>query len=357
MTCLRFSILAVLACTLFSSCTTQADWDGTISLVDGVTVVANGGTPILAVPDLALGEPSILGGETLFDGAPLHRPLDAAISGGTLFVADAGNTRILAITLPDGPAVSIGSRGMGPQEFGGVGSLRVVAGSLWVLDTRRRRIVELDPLTHSFGRAVPIEKVGSFVFSGAEELTVAPFNHSSDESTRLVQRYDMDGRLLTTFGEGTEYSPAVAGAGGGTTIAAQGDELLVAHPYPYQIDVYDPSGLLKRRILLKDDSMEPPTEPTQRDGFVLGGTIPRSIRSLHQLDDDRFLVEVADAERQDSTRLDVFSSEGRFQYSLRLGPGEMVAEIADRVLWTVMSGGFMAKTPSYVLRRSLERID
>ena len=131
----------------------------------------------------------------------LSRPTGLACEGDTVFVAETGAHRVLAIG-PDGARRIIGDRGDGPGRFNFPTVLALAGGFLLVGDTLNFRIQRLDPVTGaflgSFGQlgdaAGEMPRIKGVAADSAGHIWV------SDAYLDQVSLYDEQGSLLLSLG-------------------------------------------------------------------------------------------------------------------------------------------------------------
>jgi len=128
---------------LFLSCGREkSGWQGSIEIVDGVTIVKNPAEPILGEFTFDLEEDLVIGGRIDEDNYYFPRRISLSVDDqGNIFVLDTGNYRVQKYDSSGSHLLSIGRQGQGPGELRSPSYLSLdKKGNLWIFDSGARGI-------------------------------------------------------------------------------------------------------------------------------------------------------------------------------------------------------------------------
>lgn len=140
---ITIGILLLIPSILFLSCSQQkSDWQGSIEVVDGVTIVKNPAEPVHGEFTFDLEENLVIGGQVDDDNYYFPRRVALSVDDqGNIYVLDTGNFRVQKYDSSGLHLLSIGRQGQGPGEFQYASDLSVdTEGNLRILDSDARAI-------------------------------------------------------------------------------------------------------------------------------------------------------------------------------------------------------------------------
>jgi len=233
---------------------------------------------------------------------------------------------------------SFGRKGRGPGELLTPGGMNLAPdGKLWVLDAGNSRLTAFTR-DGVYLRSIPLK--GSASPAGFAISDSAFFLSFWDrESERVIHKFDMSGRPVSSFGEGATFSgPSTPWRDAVRTIICQGrllmfrGELYYSQLNPYEIRKYGPEGDLRLRLFRKSEFMTPmQVRLSGREGATLRLPPVSHFIGVWQ---DRILNEVFIPDYSSSGRptyvVDLFDLDGSLLASFTLPRGLSVGYVDAR---------------------------
>jgi len=264
------------------ACTPDSDPSSTVTRTDsaGVTILLNSGPPpadgggwiVAPEPSLSIG--TVEGEEVyqFYGVAGVHR-----FSDGRIAMADFGS-RDVRIYAPDGTHVrSFGQQGAGPEEFEGPLLAGAIGDTLVVADRAHHRPSLVHPDWGFVGLARISDVVGGFlnptggfanghtVYGGAFDMRrIGELKNGMNRAHTFYRSSTLDGALAADFGdregadffikdlegEGQDSRPAVIPFGRVPMATVSPNYFFFSDQDGYEVEVFDPSGRLVRKIRL-----------------------------------------------------------------------------------------------------------
>jgi len=185
----------------------KSEWEGTIKVENGVTIVKNPKEPYYGELDLDLEEDLVIGRED-DKNYQFYQANDLAVdSGDNIYVADRGNCHIQKFDKNGNYILTIGAKGQGPGEFTEISDIRVdEQDNLYVLGGRRIQI--FNSSGEYLNGFVP-ETSLSNLFLDSDGFFFGISSISDREGNRSqVVKLSSEGKLIKTCAEFTEHKTA-----------------------------------------------------------------------------------------------------------------------------------------------------
>ncbi len=225
-------------------------WKGRVLNEGDVTIVQNPRDPIHKEPVLSLREDWTIGGPASTGDQGLARPWSMAVDDeGLLYVLDVQDACVKVYDDRGAYLRTIGRRGQGPGEVGAAFSIIIPAGSKTLVfnDVLGRRLVFFS-LDGVFEKNVPLRGLTSDpVIDSRSDIYVKVTDIKGGRESLKKMAPDMTAVLTEIFDrpEDVSHDPFKART---RWIVDPRDRLIVGTATSYELDVFDPSGRLDRKI-------------------------------------------------------------------------------------------------------------
>ena len=348
------SIFIVVFAVVVFGCQRKSSWDGSIELKNGIPIVKNHGTPVLAELPFNLKEVMRIGGEDLFDEMPLNRVFSAVQNkAGDIFVSDVGNYRIVQFNSDGRFAQAFGTRGNGPNEFGAVGGIEIHNDSLYAQDTRRMTISKIDVVEKKILNPVQVGMFGTWGIDQSGNIQMASFLALSDPESPSMRAYSKTGNVEGEFRSSYKRITDLNGVGAFPQVHFSEARSYYTWPYPYRVEILDTNMIPIRSFELNDVEFLPPTKPEVVSGMNIGGSLPSQISNVLEVEGEWILVEVRYSDINKPRRVDVFDLEGKYLSFFQLESGEGITSYSNGMLWSTINGGLRQEVLPFVLGKEL----
>lgn len=190
---------------------------------------------------MALGEQGVAGTDEKHFGRPSGI---AFLPDGSFYVSDGYDNRRIVKFAKDGRfLMQWGKQGPAPGEFGLPHSVSLDArGRVYVADRMNDRVQVFD------GNGTPLDQWPAFNNPSRVFITQDQFAWVSDARSNKFAKFDLNGKLLTTFGTGGRFPGGMA-APHDFSVDPDGN-LYVANPWNFAVDKYVPrSGADRSRLV------------------------------------------------------------------------------------------------------------
>ena len=270
---LLFSLIVVMA--VFLSCRTRtAKWEGTVEDVDGVTFVRNPEQPFYGDITFELDELFTIGNEA-DENFMFVRVTDVDVGKeGKIYVLDAGNYRLQIFDSEGHFLKTIGRKGQGPGEFGGLPfGFSLKNDRIYVREYRKMNVFDSGG---DFVRSYPLDTyVVEFAVDGEECLIGYADISQRDTAVRGIIRMSSEGKTVQTMAEYTDLGIKIVVAENMTytlspnhsytprlNFAHLGENAFIyGYASEYLLKVIDRDG----NPLLMFDKQEPPQAISQKE--------------------------------------------------------------------------------------------
>ena len=270
---LLFSLIVVMA--VFISCRTRtAKWEGTVEDVDGVTFVRNPEQPFYGDITFELDELLTIGNEA-DENFMFVRVTDVDVGKeGKIYVLDAGNYRLQIFDSEGHFLKTIGRKGQGPGEFGGLPfGFSLKNDRIYVREYRKMNVFDSGG---DFVRSYPLDTyMVEFAVDGEECLIGYADISQRDTAVRGIIRMSSEGKTVQTMAEYTDLGIKIVVAENMTytlspnhsytprlNFAHLGENAFIyGYASEYLLKVIDRDG----NPLLMFDKQEPPQAISQKE--------------------------------------------------------------------------------------------
>ena len=267
------SLIVVMA-VLISCRTRTAKWEGTVEDVDGVTFVRNPEQPFYGDITFELDELLTIGNEA-DENFMFVRVTDVDVGKeGKIYVLDAGNYRLQIFDSEGHFLKTIGRKGQGPGEFGGLPfGFSLKNDRIYVREYRKMNVFDSGG---DFVRSYPLDTyVVEFAVDGEECLIGYADISQRDTAVRGIIRMSSEGKTVQTMAEYTDLGIKIVVAENMTytlspnhsytprlNFAHLGENAFIyGYASEYLLKVIDRDG----NPLLMFDKQEPPQAISQKE--------------------------------------------------------------------------------------------
>ena len=304
----------------------DAEWKGTIEVVDGVKVVKNPKEPMYGEEVLLLEEELSLGNAEGEEEYMLSIPASIAVDDEeNIYVLDIKESHIKVFDKKGVYQKTIGRRGQGPGELQGPLSIQITAeNELWVNNLLSSRILyfsqEGDFLREDHLTGLPRSRLimdsrGNFICS---------YSEWTQPSKVVLEKYDSEQEMLFSIIEiepdiPMEYLPLAKGILFNVT---KEDNIVWAITDKYEIMITNAEGELSLKIVKPYDSIEISEEEKQNflkqaslhAGVEIPKYFPPLLATYIGVDEEEriFIATYEKGKDECSYYFDVFDSEGRY---------------------------------------------
>ncbi|MFH1933535.1 MAG: 6-bladed beta-propeller [Pseudomonadota bacterium] len=304
------------------SCGRQnSDWQGTVEVVNGVTLVKNPKEPMFGPEKIRLKEILTIGCEegdenTMFWGSLLVRTDDEL----NIYVCDSMAKRLSKFDARGNFLWATGRQGQGPGEFQSIND--------FTIDNPKQEILVLDnsqidafSFDGKYLRSMDIKRrAWNIDILKNGNLLILPL--VPDQTGVLPLIYDSNGQYVSEFASIYSYGPSGLGPGGfspNKSYQVFGEKIIFSLPDKYEIREYDLSGKLMR-IITKDQNLN--LFNIKRQNGVISSISVRDWSGPCFLWQDQYLINIIEIFSVETKirdwSLDFFDPSGRFLCSCPL---------------------------------------
>jgi len=274
--CRSLLILSLSAVMMAACSSSGSEWEGSITVEEGVTHVYNPSTPLWGDAESFLVEREVFGGTGVSEDQVFVTPFAVVVArDGTRLILD-GRGRCIHRYDPNGQWLgTFGRRGDGPGEFQDSSDMTLLPdGNIAVADLLQMRISIFTPdgtfvdsmnLKRIIGQ-IKAQNSGHLVVSSqarAMVMRIAPGGVALDGGPSLLDILDGNGERAGSIGQPGEYEGQMVGAWMNRVYPAvtMGDSVVANYLGIPRIDLYAPDGTLVR-VVHRYQSWEP-VEPIE----------------------------------------------------------------------------------------------
>ncbi len=340
---LGYVFISILCFGIQLSCSNRpmAKWNGTINVVDGVTIVDNPTSPLFAPDVFRIDEELSIGGAST-KNFTISSIFDLFVDDNeNMLVVDSKEACVLVFDKRGGFVRTIGGKGQGPGEFGFPKDLIVLPnGDIAVLDSINRRITffaESGMYRKSISE-VDFDFV-SFDISRTGTVVGLDIVREGESSRHVIKTYSPELKFITSVDSAPiqdikKLNPFMPNLG--SVINAK-DQIIYGYPSSYEFKVYSIDGKLEKRISRKYIPLEISDDDMARVKNLhpaIQPVIPKHHSPYWSffVDDECRIYALTWEKTQDGKRkmFDVFDEQGRYIARIPL-PGRSLFIKRDRL--------------------------
>ncbi len=255
---------------------------------------------------------------------------------GNIYALDSRNFRIIVFNSEGVVTGAFGRQGEGPGEFRQPVHMELSEeGNLYVLDGALNRITAFTPdgqlLTT---KSIKIPRPSRFIVID-DKIFVTSFTMFLQSDTPIIHLNE-DGAPYRSFGTLSDEIDKMAIGGESGRFARFSNTLLYAHPYPYLIEEYSPTGERIKAITRDHPDFQPPESPKRDGEMVRIDTPPVTIKGLGVSGNSDLIVYVFRI--GEAPQIDIFSNEGNLLNTHTLPEEHRFGCVSGNKLYTFISG-------------------
>jgi DNA-binding beta-propeller fold protein YncE len=325
---LVFVICAPIVCLFIIACRDRtAEWKGTVTTENGITVVQNPKQPMYGEDVLVLEEDLSIGESPTGEGDYLFSQIRgmAVDDAGNIYVLDSKEKQVLVFDKTGSHLLTFGRAGQGPGEFGSPLTLEVTNRGEVVVEDIRSHLVYFST-EGKFIRNLPTAKAGVVrVRIGADGNILGVVIVRDEENPRYeVQKFDPEMNLIQSLDSTPTPSASNEGfnpfAGSIYYTFDRDGRAVCGVPDRYEIKIFDTAGNLEKKIVRDYDPVEITEEEKKEVEEEMPPGMKLAIPKYHGafqwiMTDDEGRIFVMTEERSPEGKgycHDVFDPEGRY---------------------------------------------